>query len=122
MSLTNTISSTVLSANVVSDYVLTQETLYCQLGLYKTKAGSQRSTFRSLLGLNQGADRLFRYSAVMLGISTVSLTGLPHQAAQGTLASAEAQTYGFIGCVMLLISAAFYQTASKLSSFKLLNQ
>ena len=115
-------SSTVLSANVVSDYVLTQEMLYYQLGLQNTKTGSQRSTFRSLLGLNKGTDRLFKYSAVMLGISTASLTGLLHQALQGTLASAEAQTYGFVGCITLLISATLYQTASKLSSFKSLNK
>ena len=115
-------SSTVLSANVVSDYVLTQEMLYYQLGLHNTKAGSQRSSFRSLLGLNKGTDRLFKYSAVMLGLSTASLTGLLHQALQGTLASAEAQTYGFAGCVTLLISATLYQTASKLSSFKSLNK
>ena len=115
-------SSTVLSANVVSDYVLTQEMLYYQLGLQNTKTGSQRSTFRSLLGLNKGTDRLFKYSAVMLGISTASLTGLLHQALQGTLASAEAQTYSFVGCITLLISATLYQTASKLSSFKSLNK
>ena len=115
-------SSTVLSANVVSDYVLTQEMLYYQLGLHNTKAGSQRSSFRSLLGLNKGTDRLFKYSAVMLGISTAALIGLLHQALQGTLASAEAQTYGFSGCVALLVSATLYQTASKLSSFKSLNK
>ena len=96
--------------------------LYYQLGLQNTKTGSQRSTFRSLLGLNKGTDRLFKYSAVMLGISTASLTGLLHQALQGTLASAEAQTYGFVGCITLLISATLYQTASKLSSFKSLNK
>ena len=114
-------SSTVLSANVISDYVLTQEMIYHKLDLYNTKAGSQRSFIRTILGLNKGTDRMFKYSAFMLGTSAASLAGLLNQAAKGTLASPEAQTFGFVGCIMLLLSVTFYQTASKLSSFRSLN-
>lgn len=115
-------SSTVLSANVISDYVLTQEMLYHQLNLYHTKTGSQRSAIRLILGLNKGTDRMFKYSALLLGVSAASLAGLLNQAAKGALASPEAQTFGFIGCTTLLSSVTFYQTASKLSSFRSLNR
>ena len=110
-------SSIVLALNIVSDFVLTQEMLYA-----KFKPSKQNSMRRTILGLSRGTDRIFKISAFALGISTIAFLGLLREASLGALSTIQAQTFGFTGCVTLILSATSYQTACKLTSFKSLSQ
>ena len=110
-------ASIVISANIASDYILTQEMIYSEFDS-KTKHLPQRRTSRHLLGLAKGTDRIFKLAGVSLGLSALSLLGLSELAAKGLLSSSKAGSLGFLSCSFLIISTTLYQTGSKITSFR----
>ena len=111
-------SSLVLFASLTSDYILTSEMIYTQTKPSEHPNAKKFSFTRNLLGLDNGTDRLFKFSALFVGISISSFLGLLNQAIANKLGTVEAQTFGFLGCSTLILSATIYQTASKVTSYK----
>ena len=110
-------ASIVISANIASDYILTQEMIYSEFDNQQQPLAKRRPS-RQLLGLNKGTDRIFKLALLSLTLSAVSLIGLSELAAKGLLSSSKAGSLGFLSCSFLIISTTLYQTGSKITSFR----
>jgi len=111
-------SAAIAAMSILSDYILSREMLYQKF------SGSRKSLSHrvdSLLGLQKGTDRLFKFGAIALLVSLVAFVSLLAFLIRSSLSSPLAALAGFVGCASMFVSISFYLTATKLTTYRSLH-
>ena len=112
------ITSLVMAAAIVSDYLSSREIVYSRFP--DERSGPSRFV-AALLGLPKGTDRLFRLAALLLGGAVAGYGSLLAFAAAGQLFSRGAAITGALANGALVLAVFAYLAAARISTYRFIH-